>query len=98
MERLKQLARKFFLPLVIVLSAIVAALAVRRKVFPDIPRVPEIDSGELQLAIKAQEEKTVDVNKVIDELNAAEANAVQRKVEVPDNASVEDLVDTYNKL
>ena len=98
MERLKQLARKFFLPLVIVLSAIVAALAVRRKVLPDMPRVPEIDSGELQLAIKAQEEKTVDVNKVIDELNAAEANAVQRKVEVPDNASVEDLVDTYNKL
>lgn len=98
MERLKQLARKFFLPLVLALSAIIAALAVRRKVFPDMPRVPEIDSGELQLAIKAQEEKTVDVNKVIDELNAAEANAVQRKVEVPDNASVEDLVDTYNKL
>ena len=98
MERLKQLARKFFLPLVIVLSAIIAALAVRRKVFPDMPRVPEIDSGELQLAIKAQEHEAVDVNKVIDDLNKAEANAVQRKVEVPDNASVEDLVDTYNKL
>ena len=98
MERLKQLARKFFLPLVIGLSAIVAALAVRRKVLPDMPRMPEIDSGELQLAIKAQEEKAVDVNKVIDEMNTAEANAVQRKVEVPDNASVEDLVDTYNKM
>lgn len=98
MERLKQLARKFFLPLVLVLSAIIAALAVRRKVFPDMPRVPEIDSGELQLAIKAQEHEAVDVNKVIDDLNKAEANAVQRKVEVPDNASVEDLVDTYNKL
>lgn len=98
MERLKQLARKFFLPLVLALSAIIAALAVRRKVFPDMPRVPEIDSGELQLAIKAQEHEAVDVNKVIDDLNKAEANAVQRKVEVPDNASVEDLVDTYNKL
>ena len=98
MDRRKQLARKFFLPMVIVISAIVAALAVRRKVFPDTPRVPEIDSGELQLSIKAQEDKALDVNKVIDELNKAEANAIQRKVEVPDNASVEDLVDTYNKL
>jgi hypothetical protein len=60
--------------------------------------VPEIDSGELQLAIKAQEEKTVDVNKVIEELNAAEANAIKRKAEVPDTASVEDMVDTYNKM
>jgi hypothetical protein len=80
------------------MSAIIAALAVRRKVFPDTPRVPEIDSGELQLAIKAQDHEAVDVNKVIDELNAAEANAIKRKVEVPDTASVEDLVDTYNKL
>ena len=80
------------------LSAIVAALAVRRKVLPDIPKVPEIDSGELQLAIKAQEHKALDVNEVIADLNRAEANAVHRKVEVPDNASVEDLADTYNKL
>ena len=58
-----------------------------------------VDDKDKSVAVQAQAEKAVDVNAIIADINNAEADVAKRTKEQPKpDATVEDLVDEYNKL